>query len=115
MYAALVAFSAFAGAIGLASGDLAMGGAVNSRLPLQSPVLGGIALAVIVGIPATVLAVAAWHGRADTDRAAIGVGVLLIGWIAVELAVIREFSFLQVLFVGVGASLVIVGIRSARH
>ena len=113
VYAALIAFSAFAGAIGLASGGLAMGATVNHRLPLHSPGFGGIALAIIVGLPATGLAVAAWHGRRRTDRAALVVGILLIGWIVVEFAFIREFSFLQVVFVGVGISLVAIGRRSA--
>jgi hypothetical protein len=31
-------------------------------------------------------------------------GVMLIGWIVVELAVIRELSWLQVFYVGVGAA-----------
>lgn len=114
VYAALIALSAYAGAIGLGSGGLAMGAALDHRLPFHSPVLGGIALAIIVGLPATALAVSAWHGRRRTDRAAVVVGVLLIGWIVVELAFIRELSFLQPLYVGVGISLVLIGTRSSR-
>jgi hypothetical protein len=112
VYAGLVALSASVGAIGLASGSLAMGATVNERLPLQSPVLGGIALVVVVGLPATVLALRAWQRRSGADRVAVAVGVLLIGWIAVEFAFIREFSFLQVLFVGVGISFVAIGVRA---
>lgn len=115
VYAALIAFSAFAGALGLASGGLAMGATLNDRLPLHSPVFGGFALALIVGLPATMLAIAAWHGRPRTDRAAVVVGVLLIGWIVVELAFIREISFLQPLYVGVGISLIVIGTRAGRR
>jgi predicted MFS family arabinose efflux permease len=75
-------------------------------------VFGGIALAVVVGVPATVLEVSAWQGRRETDRAAVAVGALLIGWTAVELPFIRELSFLQAFFVGVGISLVVIGGRS---
>jgi len=39
-------------------------------------------------------------------------GVLLIGWIIVELSILREVSFLHVLYLGYGAGLLFWG-RSA--
>ena len=113
-YAGAVAVSAYAGTVGLATGVLALGGRLDHRLPLHSPVLGGLALAVIVGGPATLVAGLAARGDARTDRAAIVAGVLLIAWIAVELAFIREFSPLQPFYAAVGASFVAAGRHAPR-
>ena len=111
LYAAFVALSAYGGTIGLATGALDMGHALNQRLPLHSPVLGGIALAVLVGVPATTVAVLARRADARTDLAAVVAGVLLVGWILVELAFIREISFLQFFYAGAGALFVALGLR----
>ncbi|WP_139180020.1 hypothetical protein [Gordonia westfalica] len=69
---ALTALLAFAGAIGLVGGGTDFGETVNSRLPLDSPVLAGVALAVFVGVP---MAVAAWllYRRSDDDAVWVSV------------------------------------------
>jgi hypothetical protein len=109
VFAALVAFSAFAGAFGLASGTLDLGSTLDHRLPLDSPVLAGLALALVVGVPASVVATTWWRGDLRAPRAAIGAGALLIGWILVEIAFIREFSFLQPFYLGVGVAFIAIG------
>ena len=111
VYAGLIALSAYGGAIGLASGSMNTSETIDGRLPMQSPVLGAVALAVIVGVPNTVLMWHAWRGDARAPAAATVAGVLLIGWIGVEVAFIRELSWLQPLYVAVGASLVAIGRR----
>ncbi len=83
----------------------------TARLPLHSPVLGGLALAVVVAVPFTLLAAAAWRGSERTDELALGSGVLLVGWILVELAFIRSFSFFHPLYLVIGALFVL----SGRH
>lgn len=107
---ALTALLAFAGAIGLVGGGTDFGETVNSRLPLNSPVLAGVALAVFVGVP---MAVAAWflYRRSDDDAVWVSVaaGGWLIGWIVVQLLVIRTFSFMQAACVGVGIVLIALG------
>jgi hypothetical protein len=108
-YAGIIAISAYAGALGLATGALDTRGSIDERLPFRSPVFGGIALAIVVGIPTTIVARYAWNGNRNIGAAALAAGTLLIGWIAVELAVIREFSWLQVFYVGVGATFIAVG------
>ena len=108
-YAGFVAFSAYAGAVGLATGVLDTGPTIEHRLPRHSPVLGGVALALVVGVPATWLARRAWHGR-DVGRPALVAGTMLVVWIAIEVAFIREFSWLQVFYLGVGASFIAVGV-----
>ena len=112
-YAALVAFSAYAGAVGLAGGVVDMGHDLNHRLPFHSPVFGAFALVVIVAVPATALV---WHAVSDDQRTgatAVFAGMMLVGWIAVELAFIRQFSWLQPLYVGVGISFVVIGRRAS--
>ena len=105
-YSSLVALSAYAGAVGLAGGTIDTGTTINARLPFDSPVFAAIALALIVGVPNTAVAWYAWRGDHRARTATLVAGVLLIGWIAVEFAIIREFSWLQPFYVAVGASLV---------
>jgi len=114
IFAALIALSAYAGAVGLTTGGLTLMADLNERLPLGSPLLGGIALALIVALPTTWVAWLAWHDDPRTDAAALVAGILLVGWILVELAFIREFSFFHPTYLAVGALLIWIG-RHGRH
>jgi hypothetical protein len=114
-YATFVALSAFAGAAGLATGGLALGGKLDHRLPFHSPVFGAVALALVVGLPSTALARDAWRGDRTLGITALLAGIALVGWIAVELAFIREFSWLQPFYAGVGVTYVAIGRHAARR
>jgi hypothetical protein len=114
IFATLIAVSAYAGGVGLITGALHLDDVATARLPFGSPVLGGIALILVVALPTSWLAVLAWRGDPRTDAAAFLCGVLLIGWIAVELAFIREFSFFHPTYVAVGAVLIWLGRHGAR-
>jgi len=114
-YAAFVAVSAYGGALGLATGTLDMGNKINQRLPFHSPVVGAIALTMTVGAPATALAWHAARGDRRVGRSARFAGAMLIAWIAVELAFIRELSWLQPFYVGVGASFLVMGRHPRRR
>lgn len=111
--AAVIALSAYAGALGLITGFLSLGEDLNERLPFDSPAFGGIALGVVVALPSTWLALLAWRGDPRTDAAARLAGVLLIGWILVELAIIRDLSFLHPTYLAIGLVLIWIG-RSGR-
>jgi hypothetical protein len=113
--AALIAMSAYGGALGLIAGFLGLGATVAARLPLHSPVLGGLALAAIVAVPCS--AVAWFAARADqrTAVASTVAGVLLAGWILVELAFIRELSFFHPVYLALGLLLIWIGARSRSH
>ena len=106
-----MALSAYAGAVGLATGTLDLGHTLNRRLPFDSPVLGAIALVVFVAVPATTLARQAAGGDERTPATAVFAGAALIAWIVIEIAFIREFSPLQPFFAGVGVSFAIIGLR----
>jgi hypothetical protein len=115
IFAAVIALSAYLGCVGLASGWLTLDDTVVARLPFGSPVVGGLALALVVGAPTTWLAWLAWRGDTRTDTAAFLSGVLLTGWILVELAIIREFSFFHPIYLAVGVILTWVGRRGAHE
>jgi hypothetical protein len=110
--AGFVAISAYGGAAALIAGWLRPSTSMAESLPFHSPVFAGIALACVVAAPATVVAVLAWRRhRRDRDAATLA-GVLLVGWIVVEAAIIRQFSALQVVYGLAGAGLVASGSRS---
>lgn len=113
-FAGLNALSAWFGVIGLISGALSFGEELNRRLPFDSLVLAGLALAAVVAIPSTVLAVLAWRGDPRTPAAATGLGVLLIGWIVVQLLFLQSFSFFQPLYTAIGLAFLITGRRMAH-
>ncbi len=108
-YAGFIALSAYCGSIGLISGLLPVNASLAERLPFHSPVFGGIALALAVGLPASFVAALSWRGHARTPDAGALAGLLLVGWIAVELAIAREFSALQVVYAAAGAGLIALG------
>ncbi len=103
------ALSAFGGAVGLATGALALEGDLDQRLPFASPVFGGIALAVFVALPFALVAVLAWRGDERADVAAAASGAVLIGWIVVQLAFLRSLSFFHVFYAAMGALFVWLG------
>ena len=109
----MVAFAAWVGAAGLVLGFNALPATLEDRLPARSPVLGGLALALIVAAPYSVLSVLAWRGDPRWRIGSVVCGVVLVGWIAVELVFIRELSFLHTLCAAAGTAFVWFGV-SAR-
>jgi pimeloyl-ACP methyl ester carboxylesterase len=105
-FAALNALAAWAGALALITGGTDFGESINRRLPLDSLVLAGLALGTIVGVPLTVLAWSAWTGGPRTDDLAMLTGLVLIGWIVLQVVVIRAFSLFQPAYLAVGAAFV---------
>lgn len=90
-----VALNAVGGAVALMTGAIDLGAEIGGRLPFDSQVVGGLALASIVGVPMAVAGVYAATGRVHTAEVAMLAGALLVGWIGVQLLVIRTFSWLQ--------------------
>lgn len=114
-FAGLNALSAWFGVVGLIGGGLSFGEELNQRLPFDSLVLAGLALAAIVAIPSTVVAVLAWRGDPRTPLVTTALGVLLIGWIVVQLLFLQSFSFFQPLYAAIGLAFLVVGRRLAHH
>lgn len=110
----VIALSAYGGGLGLIIGFLPLGTTVEHRLPFSSPVLGGIALILIVALPASWAAWLAWQGDGRTDVALFIAGVLVVCWILAEIAFIREFSFFHPLYLVLGTVLIALGRRGPR-
>jgi hypothetical protein len=113
--ATLNAVAALGGAWGLATGAIGIGPQLEVRLPWQSPTLGGLALLLAVAAPNALLAWFAWRGDRRTGVAAVAIGTLLVAWILVELAFLRELSFFHPLYVAVGLVLVLLGRRAGSR
>ncbi len=109
--ALLNAVAAAAGGVCLAIGVIDIGAELTPRLPWGSAILGGIALVLVVAVPNTILTVLAWHRDRRTGAAAVAVGALLIAWILIELAFIRELSFFHPLYVVIGIVMITLGAR----
>jgi hypothetical protein len=93
--AGAVELAAAVGAAGLLTGDLTLGRQVTERLPWESSVLAGSALALCVALPFAALANRSWDGRRNVDALCRGAALALAGWIALQLLVIRAFSPFQ--------------------
>lgn len=91
----LMCVAAVAGVVGLAGGSLDLGKEITARIPAASPVLGAVALGLVVAVPMGAAAVAGWRRSRWTAALAGFAGTALIGWIAIEIAIIRTFSWLQ--------------------
>lgn len=104
---------AIAGAVGLATGRVDLGDSVDD-VPASSPVLAGLALGVLVGVPAIVVAAGAWRGRRWARPLHGAVGWMLIGWIVVQVAFIGLVSWLQPVFVLYGAVIVVLALQGVR-
>lgn len=101
--AAFNAVAAWGGAIALIGGATDFGETATARLPFESLVLAGFALASVVAVPLTVLAWAEWRDARWADSSALLVGIVLIGWILLQIVVLRTFSFFQPTYLLVGA------------
>ena len=109
--AGLNAVAAWGGAAGLVLGFLSLTDRLNERLPFASPALGGLALAAVVALPLTVLTIRAATGHPRTGETAVVVGLLLVGWILVQVLFLRELSFFHPFYLLVGTGLVAAGHR----
>ena len=89
-------------------GGISFSDTINGRLPFGSLPLAGLALLVIVAVPMTVASVAAGRGAQYAADIIFGAGLLLIAWIAVELAFIKEYSWFYPTYLA--AALVVLGL-----
>jgi hypothetical protein len=103
-----------AGVVGLAGGSLDLGPAITARIPAGSPVLGAVALGLVVALPMGAAAVAGWRRSRWTATLAAVAGTALIAWIAVEIAFIRTFSWLQPVCAVYGAGVLVLAVLLRR-
>ncbi|NKQ51836.1 hypothetical protein HFP15_02955 [Amycolatopsis sp. K13G38] len=113
-FSGLIAIFAYAGAAGLITGSIDFGDVINGRLPFGSPVFGGVALAVIVGVPMTAVTYFGSKRDTRTSPAAVVAGTLLVGWIVVEIGFVRSYSWLQPVCAFAGLAVALEGLRDLR-
>lgn len=114
MVATLNAAAALGGSIGLVSGWLSLE-QFTERLPFGSAVLGGLALGLLVAVPQAVVAVLSLRGSPAAAAGSVAAGMGMVVWILVEVAFLRVFAGLQVVYLVVGLLQVALGFQLARH
>lgn len=112
--AGFVALWAFLGAAGLVGGGAELGADITARLPFASPVLAGLLLAAIVGVPMATTAVLALRADPVAPIVGLGGGALLIGWVTVQPFVIGRFTWLQPVFGLLGVAVCLLAHRLRR-
>jgi hypothetical protein len=112
---ACVAVAAGAGAVALLIGATDFGPELNARLPFASPTFAGFALLIVVALPMAVVGVFAARHDCRAPNAAIVAGALLVGWIVVQLVVLRSFSGLQPICAALGATVLMLGVAERRE
>jgi hypothetical protein len=114
LLAVLNGTAALAGAWGLMSGVIDLGPSLTERLPWESPVVAGVALALLVAAPNLWLAALAIRRGRETGLVGIAVGASMVVWILVQLAFIRELSFFHPLYLAIGLVMIWAGVRTVR-
>ena len=104
----IIALSAYAGVVGLVGGAISFGETIDARLPFHSLFVAGMALLFFVAAPMTVAAVACVRDLRYASELVFGAGLLLVVWIAVELAFIKSYSWFHPTYLGL-AILVLIG------
>jgi hypothetical protein len=105
----IIALSAYAGVVGLVGEAISLGGTITARLPYQSLFLAGMALLFFVAAPMTVAAVACIRDLRYASELVIGAGLLLVAWIAVQLAFIKSYSWFHPTYLGLAILVLISG------
>jgi hypothetical protein len=114
-FTGVIAILAYAGAAALITGVIDFGDEVNARFPFGSTAFGGAALAVVVGVPMTVVTFLAMRPDSRTNLAAVVAGTLLVGWIAVEIGFVQSYSWLQPVFAFAGVAVAYAGLHDIRR
>ncbi len=98
-----VTLNAVYGGIGLMINGMGMPAEWLAATPFASWVLPGVALLALVAVPQAAALVLVARDRPDADRWAMWAGVVLMGWIVVQVAILGRFFFLQPVIFTFGA------------
>jgi CHASE2 domain-containing sensor protein len=72
-------------------------------------------LLVVVALPMSVVALSSWRRDHRAPNAAIVAGALLIGWIVVQLLVLRSVSWLQPICAALGGAVMSLGVAERKE
>lgn len=111
-----VGAAAVYGGLGLMISGLGMPDEWLERTPFDTWLLPGVALLLLVAAPQLGAAAALVIDRGRADRAGILAGLVLMGWIVVQVALLQRFFFLQPVIFAFGAlEVALAWWRSARR
>jgi hypothetical protein len=111
----LLALGAFGGAIALVLGAIDLAEA-TSKLPLGgSTVFAGLMLGLLIGVFPTLVMVAALQRRPVATLGHLAVGVVLMGWIVVQIVVLGPpIAAIQVVYFAYGLLVAVLALRLRR-
>jgi hypothetical protein len=111
----LLAIGAYGGAVALIAGAIDLGEA-TAKLPFDgSTAFAGFALGLLNGALPTVVLVGALQRRPWAEFGHLAVGVVLVGWIVVQVAILGPpVAFLQVLYLAYGVVIVALAVQLRR-
>lgn len=98
----VVAANAVYGGIGLVVDGMGMSSEWLDRLPVDTWTLPGVALLVTVALPQLAAAWLVWRRHPWAAVGGIAAGAGLVVWIAVQLALLQRYFFLQPVIAGLG-------------
>jgi hypothetical protein len=98
----IVAANAVYGGIGLLVNGMGMPDEWLENLPVDTWTWPGVALLVTVALPQLVAAWLVWRHHPSAGLAGLVAGLGLVLWIAVQLALLRRYFFLQPVIAGLG-------------
>ncbi len=110
----VIAATGYLGVLGLLGGSLTFGETINARLPFGSRGIAGVALLIIVAGPMTVATVALLRRTRGSADLMFGAGLLLVAWIAVQLAFIEAYSWFQPTYLALACVVLALGWLLAR-
>jgi hypothetical protein len=99
---AFVAIGAIYGSVMLISDAWQLDPAMLEHLPVDTWVLPGVALALLVAAPYVVSTILVAMGHLAARRVSLIAGTVLVGWIVVQIALIQQYFFLQPVMVVCG-------------
>jgi len=108
---AFVGLTALGGGITKATGIARLPPALLEGTPFRSYLIPGLVLALVVGGSATVATIATLFDNDAGATTSIVAGVIMVGWIAGELRLLRQQSWLEAVYFAVG--LVMAGLGAA--
>lgn len=105
---------AAAGGSALVFGVLDAGATTDGRFPAQRPILSGLALIGVVGLPMAFSSIALYMVAPRAGVITTAAGLMLLAWLLAEVAIIGTFGWLEVLFALIAVVIVAGGTRHVR-
>ena len=106
VFEVVIAINAVYGGIGLMVNGMGMPRDWLDSTPFHSWTVPGLFLLAVIAVPMSVAAVGELARWRRADAASVVAGVVLVGWIAVQLLVLRRYFILQPVL-GVAGALVV--------